>query len=90
MELKQFIKQVPVGFKTPFNRTYLELKLMGKMEAGSTAKAFNRTYLELKPCRLSGSAFARYSFNRTYLELKPPLPRQLIFPRWLLIAPIWN
>ena len=31
-----------------FNRTYLELKLIGAYQLPATVVAFNRTYLELK------------------------------------------
>ena len=73
-----------------FNRTILELKLVGDSLMANAIGAFNRTILELKLAKHTIILANDDTFNRTILELKHCSPQMAKTHRMLLIEPFWN
>ena len=71
MELKpQFVDQAE-SLDSTFNRTTMELKRLGALEALPPRSPFNRTTMELKHRNNWSATLSIAAFNRTTMELKP-------------------
>ena len=53
-----------------FNRTFMELKFLGRGSHISGNQRFNRTFMELKFLTVFAVPWTINSFNRTFMELK--------------------
>ena len=77
-------------FTPSFNRTNVELKLLGVLEVNESTFSFNRTNVELKHFFESSGNKRNFSFNRTNVELKHQGSVGRLWEHRLLIVPMWN
>ena len=72
------------------NRTFMELKLVFKLNDVRVDVRLNRTFMELKLGKMQLYLDRRRCLNRTIMELKRMFCQTCLLNSRVLIVPLWN